>query len=140
MNTEKRLLPRFGLLNWTGVGDRRSPKPAMQRTVRTNVSSHVGLRTVALFEAAKGGIVVAAGLGVLELLGHDAQTSAEALVRHFHLNPASHYPRIFLLLAQQATPAHIWRSPRARWPTRPSDSSKRMGCGVDALGLNGSPF
>ena len=55
-----------------------------------------------------GGIVLATGLGGLELLGHDAQEIAEELVSHFHLNPASQLPRIFLLLAQQATPAHLW--------------------------------
>lgn len=29
-------------------------------------------------------------------LSQGAQQTAEALVRHFHLNPASHYPRIFI--------------------------------------------
>jgi len=72
------------------------------------MSSPAGLRAVAFFEAAKGAIVLAAGIGALELFGPDAQNTAEELVRRFHLNPASHYPRIFLLLAQQATPAHLW--------------------------------
>ena len=72
------------------------------------MDSTAGLRTVAIFEDAKGGIVLAAGLGALELVGRDAQRAAEELVRHFHLNPASHIPRIFPLLVQQATPAHLW--------------------------------
>lgn len=54
------------------------------------------LRFVALLEAAKGGVVLLAGLGLFELLHHDIQQMAEELVRHFHLNPASHYPRIFI--------------------------------------------
>lgn len=108
MNFEKRLLPYSSPPVWSGVRDCRSPKRAGQRTGWANLSARIGLRAVALFEAAKGGIVLAAGLGALEFLGRDAQTSAEALVRHFHLNPASRYPRIFLLLAQQTTPAHIW--------------------------------
>ena len=68
----------------------------------------VGLRTVALFEAAKGTLVLLAGFGVFALFHRDAQHAAEQLVRHFHLNPASHYPRIFLHLAEQATPPHLY--------------------------------
>ncbi|MCL4788290.1 MAG: DUF2127 domain-containing protein, partial [Verrucomicrobia bacterium] len=108
MNPESNLLPCVGPPVWPGVRNRRLPKPAAQRPGRTNPSAQIGLRTVALFEAFKGGIVLAAGLGVLELLGRDAQAGAEALVRHFHFNPASHHPRIFQLMAQQATPAHLW--------------------------------
>lgn len=108
MNTEKSLLPCFGPPSWAGVRDCRLPNQAAQRTGGANLSARIGLRTVALFEAAKGGIVLAAGLGALEFLGRDAQTSAEALVRKLRLNPASHYPRIFQHLAQQATPAHLW--------------------------------
>jgi len=67
-----------------------------------------GLRAVALFEAAKGAVVLTAGIGALEFLGGDAQQVAEEFVSQFHLNPASGFPRIFLLVAQQATPAHLW--------------------------------
>ena len=48
-----------------------------------------------------------AGGGVFALFHHDAQHVAEQLVRHFHLNPASHYPRIFIHVAEQATPPHL---------------------------------
>jgi uncharacterized membrane protein (DUF2068 family) len=68
----------------------------------------VGLRTVALFEAAKGALVLLAGFGVFALIHRDAQHAADQLVRHFHLNPAHRFPRIFLHLAGQATPAHLW--------------------------------
>jgi uncharacterized membrane protein (DUF2068 family) len=67
-----------------------------------------GLQTVALFEAAKGALVLLAGFGILALFHHDAQHAAERLVRHFHLNPANHHPRIFLRLTEEATPAHLW--------------------------------
>ena len=67
-----------------------------------------GLRTVALFEAAKGALVLLAGFGVFALFHHDAQHAAEQLVRHFHLNLASRYPRIFLHLADEATPPHLY--------------------------------
>ncbi len=67
-----------------------------------------GLRTVALFEAAKGALVLLAGLGIFALFHHDAQRVAERLVHQFHLNPASRYPRIFLHLAEDATPPHLY--------------------------------
>ena len=72
------------------------------------MGAYSGLRTVAIFEAAKGLLVLGAGLGALELLHTDAQAFAEEIVRHLHLNPARHYLRIFLHLAEQATPAHLW--------------------------------
>ena len=58
----------------------------------------VSLRSVALFEAAKGLLVLATAGALLEFLGQGAQTAAERLVNHFHLNPASRYPRILLQL------------------------------------------
>jgi uncharacterized membrane protein (DUF2068 family) len=62
---------------------------------------------VAIFEAAKGALVLLAGFGAFALIHRDAQHVAEVLVEHFHLNPASHYPRIFLHLAEQATTPHL---------------------------------
>jgi uncharacterized membrane protein (DUF2068 family) len=53
-------------------------------------------RVVAVFEALKGIMVLMVASALIELLYPDAQHAAEELVRHFHLNPASHYPRIFL--------------------------------------------
>ena len=77
-------------------------KPAGMRPRRT-------LRAVALFEAAKGVLVVLAGLGALSVIDHrDAQRLAEELVGHLHLNPASHYPRIFIDAAESLTDARLW--------------------------------
>ena len=70
--------------------------------------SSSGLRAVALFEAAKGALVLLAGCGVFALIHHHVQHTADELVRHFHLNPASRYPRIFLHLAGEATPPRLW--------------------------------
>lgn len=67
-----------------------------------------GLRMIAVIEAAKGAIVLAAGVGALEFLGRNAQEAAEALVRQFHLNPAHTIPRIFVEIAKKATPAQLW--------------------------------
>jgi len=61
------------------------------------------VRAAALFEAAKGAIVLLAGFGLLSLVHHDVQGFAERLIAHAHLNPASRYPRIFVDLAGRAT-------------------------------------
>lgn len=55
-----------------------------------------GVRAVALFEAAKGSVVLLAGFGLLTLLHRDLQAIAEHLVELSHLNPAHHYPTIFI--------------------------------------------
>jgi uncharacterized membrane protein (DUF2068 family) len=67
-----------------------------------------GIRIIALFEAAKGLIVVLAGFGLLALIHRDAQKVAEDIVRHIHLNPARHFPHIFLDAAAKATDARLW--------------------------------
>ena len=66
-----------------------------------NVSGTV--RVVALLEAGKGLLVLAAGLGALPFRHRDLQGLAERLVGHLHLNPASEYPRIFIDFAAQVT-------------------------------------
>lgn len=63
---------------------------------------------MALLEATKGAAVVLAGFGVLSLLHHDAQHVADVIVHHLHLNPAKHYPRIFLEAAARLNDARLW--------------------------------
>ena len=65
------------------------------------------LRTVALIEAAKGVLVLLAGCGLLSLLHHDVARIAEHLVHRAHLNPASHYPHIFIDLADRLTDSRL---------------------------------
>jgi uncharacterized membrane protein (DUF2068 family) len=67
-----------------------------------------GLRIVSLFEAAKGLIVLLVGFELLKYVHHGLHLAAEQLVRHFHLNPASSYPRIFLDLADHITDMQLW--------------------------------
>ncbi len=67
-----------------------------------------GLRAIAVFEAAKGALVLLAGFGVLGLLHRDLQAIAERLVRFSHFNPASKYPRIFVEAADRVTDAQLW--------------------------------
>ena len=66
-----------------------------------------GVRAVAVFEAAKGLLVLVAGLGLLDLLHGNVQAAAERLVRFSHLNPASKYPQIFLEAAAHTTDARL---------------------------------
>jgi uncharacterized membrane protein (DUF2068 family) len=72
-----------------------------------NVRSSGAVRTVALFEAAKGSLVLLAGIGALSLIHHDVQRFAERLVGHLHLNPASGYPRVFLEFAAKVTDSRL---------------------------------
>lgn len=60
-----------------------------------------GVRTVAVFEALKGTLVLVAGFGLLSLLHRDLEAVAEHLVRLSHLNPAHHYPRVFIEAANR---------------------------------------
>ena len=68
----------------------------------------LGLRTVAVFEAAKGLLVLVAGFGLLSLLHRDVERTAIALVHGLHLNPARHAPRIFLEAAARMTDGRLW--------------------------------
>src|SRR5512144_1082006 len=66
------------------------------------------LKVVALFEGAKGALVLLTGLGILALIHKDVHLAAEQLVRHLHVNPARHYPRIFLDAAERVTDMQLW--------------------------------
>lgn len=66
-----------------------------------------GIRTVAAIEAAKGLVVLLAGFGLFSLLHRDVQQFAETLVRHAHLNPASHTPRVFIDYAGRLNDARL---------------------------------
>src|SRR6266481_1578114 len=71
-------------------------------------SANAGLRIMALIEGAKGMLVLAAGLGLFALAHRDVQSIAEELVKHLHLNPARHLPRIFLHLAANLSDRKLW--------------------------------
>jgi uncharacterized membrane protein (DUF2068 family) len=76
----------------------------MQKLVRR----YLGLRTVAIFEAAKGLLVLVAGFDLLSRRHRDARHAVEALVRNFHLDPASRHPHIFEMVANRLTNTHLW--------------------------------
>jgi len=66
-----------------------------------------GVRAVAFFEALKGVLVLVAGFGLLALVHRDLEDLAERLVRHSHLNPASHYTRVFIEAAARTSDARL---------------------------------
>jgi uncharacterized membrane protein (DUF2068 family) len=77
----------------------------LKRTYRPSMG---GLRVVALLEGAKGALVLLTGFGLLAFIHKDLHQAAEQLVRHFHINPASHYPRIFIDLSARTTDMKLW--------------------------------
>jgi len=66
-----------------------------------------GVRLIAVVEALKGALVLVAGFGLLSLVHRDVQGLAERLVRHSHLDPARHYPRIFLQAASHTNDSRL---------------------------------
>lgn len=75
-----------------------------ERTVKEIAA---GVRAIAFFEAVKGGLVLIAGFGLLTLVHRDLEDLAERLVRHSHLNPASHYPRVFIEAAAHTSDSRL---------------------------------
>lgn len=71
--------------------------------------SNNGLRAIAVFEAAKGLLVLLAGAGLLALVHRDVQHLAEALVGRLHLNPSKHYPRVFIDASANLTDVRMWK-------------------------------
>lgn len=67
-----------------------------------------GLCIVALFEGAKGALVLLTGFGILALIHKDLHQVAVQLVQHMRLNPSSHYPKIFIELANRTTDLQLW--------------------------------
>ena len=54
------------------------------------------LRAIALFEAFKGLVALAALLGLIDLMHQDVVTLAMGLIGRFGLNPEAHYPSMLL--------------------------------------------
>lgn len=79
----------------------------MKPSLHIRSAREIGLRLAAIFEATKGLLVLVVGSGLLLLVHRDVQDFAEHLIRHTHLNPAGRYPRIFLKVATEATPARL---------------------------------
>ena len=66
------------------------------------------IRAIAVFEAVKGVLVLAAGFGLLSLLHRDAHQIACEFISRVNLNPAQKYPKIFIDLADHITDGTLW--------------------------------
>ena len=84
-----------------------SRTPVLTPDERDAAQHALGLRAIAIMEAAKGLLVLISGSGLLLLVHRDAQAIAERLLQHLHLNPAHHYPHIFLQIATGASPGRL---------------------------------
>ncbi len=78
------------------------------RTPTEHKAELAGLRVVALFEALKGSIVLAAGFGIAHAIHGDVGELAEHLVHRLHLNAAKRFPRIFIDLADNLSNGQLW--------------------------------
>jgi uncharacterized membrane protein (DUF2068 family) len=68
----------------------------------------VAVRTVAVFEAAKGIIVLLLGLGVLRLVHKDVDDVAEQIIRFLHASPGGHLSNLFIAAAHRANDKSLW--------------------------------
>jgi uncharacterized membrane protein (DUF2068 family) len=66
------------------------------RINNTSTHSKDVIRVAAVFEATKGFIVLITGFGLLLFIHKDLHAVFEQIVCHLHLNPARHYPKIFI--------------------------------------------
>jgi uncharacterized membrane protein (DUF2068 family) len=68
----------------------------------------VALRTVAVFEAAKGLIVLLLGLGLLRLVHKDVDDVAEQIIRFLHASPGGRLSNLFIAAARKANDKSLW--------------------------------
>jgi uncharacterized membrane protein (DUF2068 family) len=66
----------------------------------------LGLRTIALFEAAKGILALAAVCGVLSLRHTDLHAVTDAFLLRHGVNPERHYTRLFIETVARVTNHH----------------------------------
>ena len=71
-------------------------------------ASKTVVRSVAVFEAAKGAVVLLAGFGALSLVHHDVRVAAAALVGRLHLNPTHRFESSFIEAAARVTDKGLW--------------------------------
>ena len=73
-----------------------------------NTTQPRGVKIVAFFEGMKGLMIVLVGLELLKLIHTNIHAEAQQIVMQFHLNPASHYPRIFLDVSEHLSDTKLW--------------------------------
>jgi len=68
----------------------------------------VALRGVAIFEAAKGILVLLLGLGLLRLVHKNMDEFAEQLIRFLHASPGGRLSNLFVHAADKTTDKSLW--------------------------------
>jgi uncharacterized membrane protein (DUF2068 family) len=71
-------------------------------------AERAGLRAVAVFEIAKGVLVLAAASGLLTLLHNDAADKVAHLADRMHFHSGGHVSRVLLRAASNLTDAKLW--------------------------------
>jgi uncharacterized membrane protein (DUF2068 family) len=85
--------------------ERRRKLPPAAMDERTSAA---GLRAIAVFEATKGILVLALGLGLLGLLHKDVENAVENLLIHLHFNPDRRLSQAILNAASRVTDKQLW--------------------------------
>ena len=70
-------------------------------------AARASLRVVAVYEAAKGLLVLIAAAAAMKFLRPDAEAAVEHLVYHLHLDPAGRLPSAFLHAAARLTDTRV---------------------------------
>jgi len=65
------------------------------------------LRTIAIFEAAKGALACAAACGLLSLRHTDLHAATDAFLLRHGIDPETHYRRLFIESVARATHQHV---------------------------------
>jgi uncharacterized membrane protein (DUF2068 family) len=94
--------------SYPDYGHSGQPGSSSTEVIAVPSSGHKALRSVAIFEALKGGLVLVAGFGLLSFLGRDTELLAERIVHHLHLDPLHRYPRIFIHAMSELTNTNLW--------------------------------
>jgi uncharacterized membrane protein (DUF2068 family) len=68
----------------------------------------VALRSVAIFEAAKGLLVLLLGLGLLRLVHKDLDDVAEQIIHFLHASPGGRLSNLFVAAANRANDKSLW--------------------------------
>src|SRR5215467_7020289 len=69
---------------------------------------HLGLRGIAIFEAAKGLLALLLGIGLLSVRHRDLERIAGHFLRFLHVNPDRRFYHDVLEAAGRVTPHGIW--------------------------------
>jgi uncharacterized membrane protein (DUF2068 family) len=56
----------------------------------------------------KGLLVLLVGFGLLAFIHKDLHAVAEEIIKTFHMNPARHYPSVFIDILSQLTSVQLW--------------------------------